>query len=91
MVYCGGREPLFIAAVAFSAGIIAGDYLWRAPYVWLIAWVIAVIGVCVFYRRAPSLAFPLAILSLIPLGALCLQVFDAAQTAHMETVLHLVR
>jgi len=26
--YCGGQEPLFLAAVAFSAGIIAADYLW---------------------------------------------------------------
>jgi hypothetical protein len=70
VVYCGGRDPLFIAAATFSAGVVAGSYLWRAPYVWLIACVVAVVGVCVLYRRAPSLAFPLAILTLVPLGAL---------------------
>jgi hypothetical protein len=79
LVYCGGREPLFIAAIAFSIGIIAGNHLWRAPQVWLIACAVAAIGVCVLSWRAPSLAFPLAILTLIPLGALYLQVFDAPQ------------
>lgn len=79
-VYCGGREPAFIAALAFAAGIIAGNFLWRAPHVWLIAFVLGVAGVCVLYRRAPSLAFPLAILALVPLGAFYLQVSDAAQT-----------
>jgi hypothetical protein len=57
----------------------------------LIACVIAAIGVCVLYRRAPSLAFPFAIL--VPLGALYLQVFDAAQTTarivkHSQPVKH---
>ena len=52
---------------------------WRAPHVWLIAFVIAAAGIYVLYRRAPSLAFPLAILTLVPLGAFYLQVFDAAQ------------
>ena len=79
LVYCGGREPLFIAALAFSAGIIAGNLLWRAPHVWLIACIVAATGVGVLYWRRPSLAFPLATLALIPLGALYLQVFDAAQ------------
>ena len=78
-VYCGGREPAFLAAVAFAAGIVAGSFAWRAPHVWLIAFVIAAVGVYVLYRRAPSLAFPLAILALVPLGAFYLQVFDAAQ------------
>ena len=79
-VYCGGREPLFLAALAFSVGIIAGHYLWRAPQVWLAACVLAALGVCVLFWRAPSLAFPLGILTLIALGALYLQLFDAAQT-----------
>jgi competence protein ComEC len=80
IVYCGGRQPLFIAALAFSAGIIAGNLLWRAPHIWLMAWAVAVIGVCVLSWRVPSLAFPLVILAVIPLGALYLQMFDAAQT-----------
>ncbi|MGA9567073.1 MAG: ComEC/Rec2 family competence protein, partial [Candidatus Korobacteraceae bacterium] len=57
---------------------------WRAPHVWLIALVIAAAGVYVLYRRAPSLAFPLAILALVPLGAFYLQVSDAAQTTPPE-------
>lgn len=78
-VYCGGREPAFIAAVAFSIAIIAGNFVWRAPQVWLIALVVAAAGVSALYRRAPSLAFPLALLSLVPLGGLYLQLSDAAQ------------
>ncbi|HEY1966112.1 MAG TPA: hypothetical protein VGG59_14325 [Acidobacteriaceae bacterium] len=87
-VYCGGREALFIAAAAFSVRIIAGNYVCRAPQVWLIACAVAAIGVCVVSWRAPSLAFPLAILALVPLGALYLQVFDAALTT-LRTSRHL--
>ena len=79
-VYCGGAEPLFIAALAFSAGIVAGNFVWRAPHVWLIAIVFAVAGVALLYRRAPSLAFALVVVALIPLGAFYLQLFDAGQS-----------
>jgi len=78
-VYCGGREPLFIAALAFASGIVVANYVWRAPLVWLVASVIATAGVIVLHRRAPSLAFTLAVLALLPLGAFYLQVTDAAQ------------
>src|SRR5271165_5355778 len=78
-VYCGGREPVFAGAVAFAAGIVAGNFAWRAPHIWLIALVVAAAGVCALHRRAPSLAFPLALMMLVPLGAFYLQVFDAAQ------------
>ncbi|HEX8800192.1 MAG TPA: hypothetical protein VF772_16360, partial [Terriglobales bacterium] len=67
-VYCGGREPVFLAALAFSAEIIAGNRLWCAPRVWLIAGVIAAIAGCVLYRCAPSLPFPFVILVLVLLG-----------------------
>ncbi len=46
----------------------------------MLALVVAGIGVCVLYRRAPSLALPLALLALVPLGGFYLQVYDAAQT-----------
>ncbi len=78
-MYCGGREPAFLAALAFAIGIIAANFAWRAPQAWLLAFVVAGIGVCVLYRRAPSLALPLAILTLVPLGGFYLQVYDAAQ------------
>ena len=70
-----------IAAVAFATGIVAANYAWRAPNIWLTAAVIAAAGVCALYRRAPSLAFGIAILSLLPLGAFYLQGTDAAQVA----------
>jgi competence protein ComEC len=71
---------VFLATVAFSAGIIAGNFAWRAPHIWLVAFVIAAAGVCILYRRAPSLAFPLALLMLVPLGAVYVQLYDAGQT-----------
>ena len=78
-MYCGGREPAFIAALAFASGIVVANYVWRLPLIWLIAAVIAAAGVIFLRRRAPSLAFVLAIVSLLPLGAFYLQVTDAAQ------------
>jgi competence protein ComEC len=72
---------VFLAAVAFSAGILAGTFAWRAPHVWLIAFVIASAGVWLLHRRAPSLALLLALLMLVPLGAFYLQIYDAAQVA----------
>jgi hypothetical protein len=78
-VYCGGREPLFIAALAFASGIVVANFVWRPPLIWLIAATIAAAGVCVLHRRAPAFAFALAILALVPLGAFYLQVTDAAQ------------
>ena len=70
---------MFIAALAFASGIVAANFVWRAPQIWLIASVIAAAGVFALHRRAPSLAFALAVLSLVPLGAFYLQVTDAAQ------------
>ncbi|HEY4959914.1 MAG TPA: ComEC/Rec2 family competence protein [Terriglobales bacterium] len=78
-VYCGGRGPAFIAALAFATGIVVANYVWRPPLIWLVAAIIAAAGVVVLRRRAPSLAFALAIISLLPLGAFYLQVTDAAQ------------
>ena len=79
VAYCGGREPAFIAAFAFASGIVAANFVWRPPLVWLIASLLAASGVIVLRRRAPSLAFALAILALFPLGAFYLQVYDAGQ------------
>jgi len=79
LLYCGGREPLFIAAVVFACGIVVANYVWRPPLIWLIAAAIAAVGVVALDRRAPSPAFALAILSLLPLGAFYLQVTDASQ------------
>lgn len=71
---------MFLAAVAFAVGIVSGNFAWRAPHVWVIAFALAALGAGVLRWRAPSLAFPLAMLMLVPLGAFYLQVFDAAQS-----------
>ncbi len=84
LLYCGGKEPVFLAAVAFSAGIIAASYLWRSPQSWLIACLVALLGAAFFYRRSPQIAFGLALLALIPLGGFYLQARDAAEPAITE-------
>jgi len=71
---------MFLAALAFSAGIVAGNLAWRAPHVWLVAFVFAALGVAVFYKRTPTPAFLLAFIAIIPIGAFYLQVCDASQT-----------
>jgi competence protein ComEC len=71
---------MFVAGVAFALGILAGNVAWRAPHIWLIGFVVAVLGVWVLYRRNPSMAFALALVALIPLGAFYLQSYDASQT-----------
>ena len=70
---------MLVAALAFATGIVIANFVWRPPQVWLIAFVTFAVGVSALYRRAPSLAFPLAVLSLVPLGAFYLQTTDAAQ------------
>ena len=71
---------MFLAAVAFAAGIVAGNFVWRAPQIWLLASVLAALGNWILRRRAPTLALPLALMMLVTLGAFYLQLFDAAQT-----------
>jgi competence protein ComEC len=70
---------VFLAAVGFSVGIVVGNYAWRAPHTWLLVCAVAAVGVAVLYRRAPAVAFSLALLAVAPLGAFYLQAYDAAQ------------
>ena len=79
-LYCGGQEPLFVAALAFACGILAANYLWRSPFVWLIATLLAFAGVLLFWRRDAQLAYPLLLILIAALGAFYLQAYDAAQT-----------
>lgn len=78
-LYCGGQEPVFLVAVAFCLGIIAANYLWRSPFAWLVAFLVAIAGAAFFYRRSPQVAFFLALLAVVPLGGFYLQARDAAQ------------
>ncbi|HZL67581.1 MAG TPA: ComEC/Rec2 family competence protein [Candidatus Limnocylindrales bacterium] len=85
-LYCGGKEPVFLAALAFSVGIIAANYLWRSPQSWLMACLVALLGAAFFYRRSPQTAFGLALLALIPLGGFYLQARDAAAPTIAENL-----
>ena len=86
VLYCGGKEPVFLAALAFSVGIIAANYLWRSPQSWLIACLVALLGAAFFYRRSPQVAFGLALVALIPLGGFYLQARDAAAPTIAENL-----
>jgi len=79
LLYCGGKEPLFIAALAFSSGIIAANFLWRSPFVWLIALALACCGLLLLWKRSPEVGYVLALTALCAAGAFYLQAFDAAQ------------
>ena len=79
-LYCGGQEPLFVAALAFACGILAANYLWRSPFVWLIASLFALAGAWLFWKRDAQLSYPLLLIALAALGAFYLQAYDAAQT-----------
>ena len=85
-LYCGGQEPVFLLAVAFSVGIIAANYLWRSPFAWLLAFLIATAGAIFFYRRSPQVGFALALLAVVPLGGFYLQARDAAQPAIAQSL-----
>ena len=78
-LYCGGQEPVFLLAVAFSGGIIAANYLWCSPLLWLLAFLAAMAGASLVYRRSPQFAFVLALLAAVPLGGFYLQARDTAQ------------
>ena len=84
--YCGGQEPVFLAALGFSAGIIAANYLWRSPYIWLAGFLIAATGAALALRRSPQAGFALALAAMLPLGAFYLQARDAAQVTVAENL-----
>ncbi len=77
--YCGGQELLFLAALAFSTGILAANFLWRSPIVWLFGFSLALIAAVLSLQGSPQLALTCGLLAIIPLGALYLQACDAGQ------------
>ncbi|MGC2111969.1 MAG: ComEC/Rec2 family competence protein [Candidatus Korobacteraceae bacterium] len=85
-LYCGGQEPVFLAALAFSAGIVAANYFWRSPFAWLAAFLVAAAGTAFFMRRSPQLGLATGLLCLMPLGGFYLQVRDAAQPTISENL-----
>ena len=85
-LYCGGSEPVFLAALAFASGILAANYLWRSPFIWLAGFCLAIVGAGLSLRRSPQLAFVFGLLAVLPLGAFYLQARDAAQPAIVENL-----
>jgi competence protein ComEC len=78
ILYCGGHEPVFLAALAFSAGIIAANSFWRSPLIWLFGFLLALAAAAFCCRRFPQAGFALALLAAVPLGGFYLQARDAA-------------
>lgn len=85
-LYCGGQEPIFLAALALATGVVAADHLWRSPFIWLAGFLIAALGAAVSNRRSPQLAFALSLLVVFPLGGFYLQARDAAQPTVTENL-----
>ena len=82
--YCGGQEPVFLAALALSLGILAANFLWRSPLIWLAGFCLACVAAFWSLRRSPQLAVFLGLLAVVPLGGFYLQARDAAQPAVVE-------
>jgi len=61
------------AALAFALGIVAGQYAWRPPLWWLVAFLAAVVFASFFLRRRPWAAFLLGLAALMTAGALNIQ------------------
>ena len=64
------RQPLFLAAAAYAAGILLGDGLWRPPAWWLIASLVCAAAAALLMGRALRLACGLALVALLCPGAL---------------------
>jgi competence protein ComEC len=68
------RQPLFGAALAFSAGVFVGTRAWRPPSWWVIAFVAFVLAAFWFVSRRTWAAKLLALASWFLLGAFLIQV-----------------
>ena len=63
------RQPLLWAALTFGAGVIAGSYLWRPPYLWLLALLIFALAGCYFVWRNGPAAIGVALAAISVVGA----------------------
>ena len=68
------RQPLFWAALAFSAGLWVGLRAWRPPAWWVIAVLAFTLAACWFVPRRAWLAKSLSLGTWILLGAFLIQV-----------------
>ena len=76
------RQPMFWAAAAFSAGIIADNYAWRPP-LWLLAAALVLLASAAYLRRSRVRSgFIVVYSALLFTGALY---FQARQRPHLDT------
>lgn len=68
------RQPLFLAAAVFSAGIWIGFHAWRPPAWWMIAILVCGLGAGWFVGRRAWLAKTLALAAWFFFGAFLIQV-----------------
>jgi competence protein ComEC len=76
----GDPAPMFLLSLAFASGILAANVIWRSPWVWFSAFLIAALPAVFFLSRSARLGYALALLAAVPLGGFYLQARDAAQS-----------
>ena len=62
------RQPLFLAALSYAAGIVLGFQQWRPPAWWLVATIVCAAAAMLLIGRRPRLACGLALVPLFFLG-----------------------
>jgi len=74
-----GRQPLLWAALAFGAGIVAGSWWWRPPYLWVLGELVFALAGCYFLRRWAYGAMALGLGALFLVGAFRVQIAGPAE------------
>jgi competence protein ComEC len=68
--FSGGKQPLFLAALAFGAGMLAPRLLWHPPIDWVVATFLLMVCAVLLGHRRPTFAFSIALLAVGMVGAL---------------------
>jgi competence protein ComEC len=72
------RQPMLWAAAAYSAGIVAGVYLWRPALWWIVAGATFIAAAAYFTQRRAALGWTIALATLFLAGALHIQLRAAS-------------
>jgi competence protein ComEC len=78
------RVPAFLAAVAFAAGVWLGAAQWRPPLWWMVALTCCALGALLAFRST-RMAFTIALLALVALGALAVGSRDIVASSEIQT------